>query len=220
MSIEGSSVGIIGGSIAGCASAIALSRLGCAVTVLERSSSGLKDRGSGIAVPVPLRDELIAAGYLPADYRTWQGRGRRWFVADGTDDGDLRWRQPGVALTNNWGELWRSLRANVPDHVSYEDGADVVAVDHDDSGATVTLASGAVRSFDVLIGADGYRSTVRSHLHPRSAPCFAGYVLWRGNFPATRLVDTDAFDNVVETGEWLSVGFDGGHCNVGVACIY
>ena len=57
MSIEGSSVGIIGGSIAGCASAIALSRLGCAVTVLERSSSGLKDRGSGIAVPVPLRDE-------------------------------------------------------------------------------------------------------------------------------------------------------------------
>ena len=45
MPVEGSKVGIIGGSIAGCATAIAMQRVGCEVTVLERSSEGLKDRG-------------------------------------------------------------------------------------------------------------------------------------------------------------------------------
>ena len=63
MAIEGMKVAIAGGSIAGCATAIALSRAGCDVTVFERSSS-LQDRGSGIAIPVPLRDQLIEAGYI------------------------------------------------------------------------------------------------------------------------------------------------------------
>ena len=82
--VSGATVGVIGGSIAGCAAAIALERLGCIVTILERSSTGLQDRGSGIGVPPPLRDEMVANGYLPTDYPTWAGGGRRWYVADGS----------------------------------------------------------------------------------------------------------------------------------------
>ena len=41
--VRGSRVGIIGGSIAGCATAIALARLGCDVQVFERSSGVLRD---------------------------------------------------------------------------------------------------------------------------------------------------------------------------------
>lgn len=211
MHIAGSSVGVIGGSIAGCATAIALERLGCELTVLERSSTGLKDRGSGIAVPAALRDELVAAGYLPDDYVCWSAKGRRWYVADGSDGGDLRWSQPGEAVTNNWGELWRGLRAGVGDEVEYVDGAEVIDLEQGESGVTVTLADGARRTFDVVFGADGYRSLVRSHLHPESRPRYAGYILWRGNFPASELTDDAAWQDVLTSCEWLTIGFEGGH---------
>ena len=51
--VRGSKVGIVGGSIAGCATAIALGRLGCDVHIFERSSGALRDRGSGILLPPP-----------------------------------------------------------------------------------------------------------------------------------------------------------------------
>ncbi len=210
MNVAGSRVGIIGGSIAGCAAAIALGRLGCEVTILERSSTGLKDRGSGIAIPVALRDELVATGYLPADFVTWAAVGRRWYVADGSHAGDCRWVQPGPAATNNWGELWRGLRASIG-AADYRDGAQVGAVTDHGDGVTVDLEDGTRLPFDVLFGADGYRSTVRSELHPDSAPRYAGYILWRGNFPADELADRDAWDEILDSGEWITVGFDGGH---------
>ena len=209
--IAGSTVGVIGGSIAGCAAAIAFDRLGCEVTILERSSAGLQDRGSGIAVPPPLRDEMVEHGYLPADYPTWAGSGRCWHVADGSEEGQLCWRQPGELRTNNWGTLWRGLRDHVPASVRYEEGAEVVEIVEGDDGVTAVLSGGDQRSFDVVVGADGYRSLARSHLHPESRPRYAGYVLWRGNFPSARLSDRSAWDQVLETRDWITVAIEGGH---------
>lgn len=210
--VAGSTVAVIGGSIAGCAAAIALERLGCEVTILERSSAGLQDRGSGIAMPPPLRDEMVEHGYLPSDYPSWPAAGRRWYLADGSPDGALCWHQPGPARTNNWGTLWRGLRSNVPDSVRYEDGAEVVRIAESVvDGVVVCLADGSERRFDVVVGADGYRSQVRSHLHPDSRPRYAGYVLWRGNFPSARLSARDAWDEVLETKVWVTVAFRGGH---------
>ena len=91
--IRGSTVGIVGGSIAGCAAAVALGRLGCDVHVFERSSGALRDRGSGIMVPARLRDELIGGGYLPAGYPSYDWPRRSWIVADGTPFGRRLWRQ-------------------------------------------------------------------------------------------------------------------------------
>jgi 2-polyprenyl-6-methoxyphenol hydroxylase-like FAD-dependent oxidoreductase len=73
------------------------------------------------------------------------------------------------------------------------------------------VRGGPDRDVDVVVGADGYRSRLRSLLHPESRPRIAGYVLWRGNFPADRLEDTAAWQEVLETREWLTVGFEGGH---------
>ncbi|MGI9644446.1 MAG: FAD-dependent monooxygenase [Ilumatobacteraceae bacterium] len=210
MDVSGSRVGIVGGSIAGCGAAIGLGRLGCDVTVFERSSGALRDRGSGIAIPIPLRDDLIANGYLPADYACWRAVGRRWIGADGSDAGRTVWEQPGAAVTNNWGVLWRALRARVPDD-RYRDGSHVVGVDETDGGVEVHLEGGDPERFDVVLGADGYRSLVRGLVHPGSKPQYAGYVLWRGNFPESQLSDRRAWDHILESETWLTVGFDGGH---------
>ena len=48
------SIGIVGGSIAGCAAAIELTRAGHEVAVFERSTGELKGRGAGIATAISM----------------------------------------------------------------------------------------------------------------------------------------------------------------------
>lgn len=210
MRVEKSRVGIVGGSIAGCAAAIALSRLGCDVTVLERSSGALQDRGAGIAIPNALRQTLCDAGYLPADYRHVASRGRRWVVNDGTPLGRIAWGQAGALTFNNWSVLWRGLRERVPEG-TYRDGVSVLDVSQDEAGVALELGDGTTETFDVVIGADGYRSTIRRAIASESTPVYAGYILWRGNFPAAELSDREAWAELLEAGEWLTVCFEGGH---------
>jgi 2-polyprenyl-6-methoxyphenol hydroxylase-like FAD-dependent oxidoreductase len=211
MGIVGSRVGVVGGSIAGCAAAIALQRSGCDVTVFERSSAGLRDRGAGIAMPVPLRESLIAGDYLDSDYPFWPAKRRDWIVKDGdTPLGRVVWRQPGDASLNNWSILWKSLRARVDDSI-YRDGVRVESYEQGPDGVSVLLDDGNQEHFDVLVGADGYRSEVRASIHPGTRPEYAGYILWRGNFPESRLVDREPLDVADETHSWHTICFPGGH---------
>ncbi len=56
---------MVGGSIAGCAAALAASRGGAErITVLERADDRLRDRGVGIALQSDRYDELREAGYV------------------------------------------------------------------------------------------------------------------------------------------------------------
>jgi 2-polyprenyl-6-methoxyphenol hydroxylase-like FAD-dependent oxidoreductase len=209
MGIEGSRVGVVGGSIAGCAAAVALRRVGCEVTVYERSRGELKDRGFGIAIPVPLREQLISAAYLDSAMPVCQWSERVWMLRDGdAGKGRVIWRQPSSAVANNWGVLWRTLRAKVPDD-SYQEGAAIAGVQPDADGATIVLESGAAERFDLVVGADGYRSKVRSVIHSGSRPAYAGYVLWRGHYEETWLRDLGPLE-IVE-GKAMTVCFPGGH---------
>jgi len=211
VSIAGSRVGVIGGSIAGCAAAIALGRLGCEVEVFERSSGALRDRGAGIAIPVPLRDELTETGYLPASYPTESPTARLWVLADGSHDGRVLWQQGSRAAMNNWGVLWRSLRA-AADGARYHEGVTVEHIETEgESGASVRLTDGTTHPFDVVIGADGYRSIAHQAISSGSRPEFAGYVLWRGNYLEADLGSRDGLDRLEARGAWLTVCFDGGH---------
>src|SRR5215471_20810572 len=76
----GLNVAIVGGSIAGCAAAIALRRSGCEVTVYERSPANLRDRGYGIGIPLVVRDELAEAGYLDPAMPVHRCEDRLWLV--------------------------------------------------------------------------------------------------------------------------------------------
>lgn len=210
MSIKGLKVGIVGGSISGCAAATALLRGGCDVEVFERSSHGLKDRGAGIAIPGPLRAELTAKGYLPRDYLSCELKMRWWQFPDGSPFGRRLWTQPSLAIANNWGNLWTALRNLVPDDI-YHGGKALDAFERTEGAVIARFTDGTEREFDLLVGADGYHSAVRKELHPEAEPEFADYILWRGNYPEAELDDRSLIEALDRDAAWLIVPFPGGH---------
>jgi 2-polyprenyl-6-methoxyphenol hydroxylase-like FAD-dependent oxidoreductase len=213
MQIQGSRVAIVGGSIAGCAAAIALRRAGCQVTVYERSRGKLQSRGFGIGTPIPMRDELRLHGYLPPDYTSVVRTCRWWVVADSTPSGRLLWKQPAAAASNNWGVLWQSLRRALG-AVDYREGVSVDAFVAAGEGFRLSCSDGSTETCNVLVGADGYRSIVRKQLHPRSSPKYAGYVAWRGTYPEARVADRALIERMDAEQAWTTVVFEKGHGGV------
>jgi 2-polyprenyl-6-methoxyphenol hydroxylase-like FAD-dependent oxidoreductase len=59
-------------------------------------------------------------------------------------------------------------------------GARCVSIENNADGVLARFADGREESGDILVGADGLHSVVRSHLHGPSKPRYAGYVSWRG----------------------------------------
>lgn len=210
MSIKGLKVGIVGGSISGCAAATAFLRGGCNVEVFERSSHGLKDRGSGIDIPGPLCAELQNKGYLPRDYVVCGAKVRWWQFPDGSRTGRQLWTQPSPSVANNWGNLWQALRRLVPDEL-YHEGKALVAFEETDETVTAHFSDGMERDFDLLVGADGYHSAVRHYLHPEAEPEFADYILWRGNYPEAEIEDRSLIEALDREAARLVVPFQGGH---------
>ncbi|WP_103354530.1 FAD-dependent monooxygenase [Amycolatopsis sp. CA-128772] len=204
--VRGSRVAVVGGSVAGCAAAIALARAGCAVTVFERSRGVLADRGFGIGLAGPAWQEFVDAGYFAAAMPALTCRSRWWVVPDpaAAETGRLAWRQPLDLRLTNWGLAWRGLRERVPDAVAWHT-ATVTGVRDTVAGVDVT-ADGATGRFDVVVGADGYASLVR-RVAGGGRPGYAGYALWRGNYPVSRLGSLPP----ALRGAGVSVMFPGGH---------
>src|SRR5712691_4190092 len=56
----------------------------------------------------------------------------------------------------------------------------------DADGVTAVFDHGTSQRFDLLVGADGYRSMIRRQIIPDARAEYAGYILWRGNYPEAR----------------------------------
>ncbi|WP_120720661.1 FAD-dependent monooxygenase [Streptomyces hundungensis] len=207
--MRGGRVAIVGGSIAGCASALAAHRGGAEeITVFERASDQLADRGVGLAMHNDRYAELEACGYLDPAMPWLQLTRRSWYVRDGAEPlGRLVGTLPFPFRTYNWGPLWRELRARVPRSVDFRSGATVERLELDGSEAELSLSGGRAERFDIVVGADGYRSTVRAAACPEVRPQYAGYLAWRGSFPVERLPDADRWP--VE--DCVYAVFPGGH---------
>ena len=206
--VHGIRIGVVGGSIAGCAGALAAAQAApeAAIVVFERSAGELRDRGAGIGIQNERFDELVEAGFLDASLPSTTNSARRWYVWDGEASGlgRLIWAQPFPFNGYNWGQLFRSLRGRLPEHVEYRGDARVVSASPTASGASVTLADGTVEHFDLLLGADGYRSVVREAMFPGVVPQYAGYLCWRGMSDFTEVEG-------LPLGAFFTVGFPHGH---------
>jgi 2-polyprenyl-6-methoxyphenol hydroxylase-like FAD-dependent oxidoreductase len=83
-----------------------------------------------------------------------------------------------VRTQSAWGRLYRALRDPLPDD-SYRLNMALQRVEQDGNGVTALFADGSRERGDLLIGADGIRSTVREQMMPEVQPSYAGYVAWR-----------------------------------------
>jgi 2-polyprenyl-6-methoxyphenol hydroxylase-like FAD-dependent oxidoreductase len=156
---------ISGAGIAGATTAYWLAKAGFQVTVAEQArdirSSGSPVDVRGAAVEVAERmgvmAQIRAADTRVRDLVFVNSQGR---VVSRVNM-RTTWAESGdVELSR--GELAAILRDAVPGEVEFQFGNSVTALAQDADGVTAEFASGPVRRFDVVIGADGAHSGVRA----------------------------------------------------------
>ena len=199
-------VGIIGGSIAGCATAALLHRAGHDVTVFERSESDLVSRGAGIVTATAAWQDMMAHGLIDGALPACRADYSR-FVTRAPGTGQQRWLgdvQMSFTLLN-WAHLYQGLRRRVPDDL-YRSDAAVERIEATPHGTTLHLLPGGSLDFDLVVCADGYRSLGRGLIDPGAAPVYRGMVLWRGLLPE-RDIRVDALDGC----DLLRPVYRGGH---------
>ncbi|PRY41159.1 2-polyprenyl-6-methoxyphenol hydroxylase-like FAD-dependent oxidoreductase [Geodermatophilus tzadiensis] len=180
---------VVGGGIAGLAAAASLVRAGWQVTVLERAPE-FGEVGAGLAVT---RNGMAALDALGIGDRV-RGLGHETFAA-GTQDRHGRWLlrlpdprgDPGSA-NRAWGvhrqRLHGALLAAAAD-ADLVTGAPVLRVRPGEPGgepAAVTWRDDGgehTRTADLLVAADGIRSTVRAQLFPGARVAYGGGTSWR-----------------------------------------
>ncbi len=181
---------VIGGSVGGLFAANLLRQSGWDVTVFERASGHLGDRGTGIGT----REELFAVMRrigVPAGATTGvEVRGRIGLSRDGATIHEL----PVRAVTSAWSRIWHPLRQALPDD-RYRGGMALTGIEQDSGTVTATFGDGSRVEADLLVAADGLHSTVRGLLLPEAKPRYAGYVAWRG-VVEERAVDASLRDTV------------------------
>ncbi len=191
-------VGIVGGSIAGCAAAIELGRGGHDVTVFERESGELVGRGAGIGSPEPTVQLLIdrdlfdeATPRIPMTAHHFVGRR----TAD-ERLGHVALTFPTNLVGFHWSGVWRALRGRVPDE-RIRTGLMVADAVGDDDGVRLTFADETQDRFDLVVFADGYRSLGRRVMFPQTDLEYRGYVLWRGVLPESSLDDPEPLHGTI-----------------------
>lgn len=164
---------IIGGSMSGLLSALLLQRRGWRVDIYERVEGELSGRGAGIVAQPELIARLENLGLETADLGVRIAR-RQILGADGRITDELACPQVATA----WERVYRLLR-DAFSSAHYHRGRSLKDFVQNERGVTAHFADGEAVTGEVLIGADGIRSTVRQLLAPDVVPLYAGYVAWR-----------------------------------------
>lgn len=168
---------IIGGSIGGLLSAILLRAIGWRVDVFERSPHALDSRGGGIVLQADVLHAFRFAGIRHGTLGV--ASGDRIFLDQAGDVLQRTW-QP--QTQTSWNMLYQTMRRALPDDCVHP-GAALARVEQAADQVRAHFANGRSEAGDLLVGADGARSTVRAQLLPDLAPAYAGYVAWRGLVP-------------------------------------
>ncbi|ACD19857.1 conserved hypothetical protein [Paraburkholderia phytofirmans PsJN] len=166
---------VIGGSLGGLLSAATLRAAGWEVDVFETSPNQLESRGGGVVLQPDVLEALHFAGIMLPD-PPGVPSGERIYL-DQRDEIVEQLYMP--QMQTSWSLLYRALKNALPAQHLHSgetfldfraEGDRIVALFH----------SGRAEEADLLIGADGIRSTLRSRLLPEVVPAYAGYVAWRG----------------------------------------
>jgi 2-polyprenyl-6-methoxyphenol hydroxylase-like FAD-dependent oxidoreductase len=178
---------IVGAGIGGLTAAIALRARGIDVEIYEARA---QQRPTGTALGLASNATKVLRA-LGIDLATGDcGRALEYFelrTAGGKLIRSLPVRamiaelgSPVVSIHRN--DLMQTLQTAAGD-LSVRYGAEVISLEIGDAGVRVTCADGRMTYADLLIGADGIRSIVRTKLSGELQPTEYGYVCWLATTP-------------------------------------
>jgi 2-polyprenyl-6-methoxyphenol hydroxylase-like FAD-dependent oxidoreductase len=178
---------VIGGSMSGLLAGLTLRARGWDVDIFERVESELSGRGAGIVAQAELIAILkglrLDTRELGVEVATRQILDVSGWVSDRIDC-------PQVLTA--WERVYRVLHDAFPS-THYHRGIGLRGFEQNAGAAIAHLNDGRSLEGDLLVGADGLRSTVRQACLPEVAPLYAGYVAWR-SLIAEEAIPRDLFD--------------------------
>ena len=164
---------IIGGSLAGLMAGNLFHRIGWDVHVYERTDGVLEGRGAGITILPGLIETFRMCGVDEQAYGIMLPER----IALDRAGNIVAQRKFDQEMTS-WRRLFEMLKAVFPAE-RYHSGVTLDRVEQTADKVTARFASGDSVESDLLIGADGLRSTIRSQFLPEAKPYYPGYIAWR-----------------------------------------
>jgi len=186
---------IVGGGIDGLATALALSRTGRVVHLIEKDEE-FAEIGAGLQLApnasrmldrLGVLDEIAKSAVYPKRL-VWRdaATGNLLTAVDLGEPFRRRYRYRYMVMHRGdlLNVLLKACRANV--RISLESGKRAIRVEDSGDSARVRCADGAVYDCDAVVAADGLWSTVRKFVHDDGDPVCSMYVAYRGTVPASR----------------------------------
>ena len=184
-------IAIIGAGIGGLAAALALQRRGFRVAVYERAKE-IREIGAGVVITANARralqdlgvdEALEACSSTIAVFHTCHFATGEVLRAVSSED--IR-RKSGLASLGVYrADLHNLLMKSVLAHDPHclHAHSEFVGLEQDGTGVTARFAGGGTARADVLVGADGNASAVRTFLFPDEQPKFNGQIAFRALIP-------------------------------------
>jgi salicylate hydroxylase len=187
---------IAGAGLGGLTAALALLQRGFDVEVFEQAEE-LREVGAGIQLGPNGSRVLLALGLGDAmrevvaepaakEVRLWS-TGEAWPLFDLGQDSVERFGAPYwmVHRGDFHRVLWEAVERAKPGAIHL--GLRCVCCSDRGDGAVLELKDGRSVAGDVVVGADGVHSRLRTHLFDAAKPQFTGLMAWRGIVPMERL---------------------------------
>jgi len=166
---------IIGGSLAGLFAANLLRKCDWDVDIYERTQGDLASRGAGIGTYRQLFEIMASLGIDNLEAKCIPLYRRLCFDLNGEVIHEINQ----LHTMSAWSTIYDALRKLVSEN-EYHSGKQLVDIEQNANKVTAIFSDGSRETGDLLVGADGLRSTVRQHYAPEVEPVYAGYIAWRG----------------------------------------
>lgn len=178
---------VIGGSLGGLFTGTMLRSIGWKVDVYERSTADLESRGGGIVLQPDVIQLLRRIGVKVNSLNLGVASRNRVVL---NQDGSIQSDAPAPQMQTSWTLIYSTLREAFGDQ-HYHRGKRFLNAQQNGmgNGVTASFEDGTSESGDLLVGADGGSSTVRSAFWPEVAPTYAGYLAWRGLLAESQMTD-------------------------------